>query len=210
MESPKPGPFQGSCLPPEPNSKPIKGEASQIPRCLANHSKADTQETCSLETTNADEVKVNYDGAIFSEEGRAGLRVVIRNSEGAVIASLSQQIPLPTTIIPVEALAVRRVATFAKEIGIMAAVLKGDSDIVYKDLISLDLSLALHGHIIHDVKQLTTLLTSLRFAHVCRQGNRVAHTLARRASSSPNLNVWMENVALDILHVVQADLAAQV
>lgn len=92
----------------------------------------------------------------------------------------------------------------------MAAVLKGDSDIVYKDLISLDLYLALHGHIIHDVKQLATLFTSLRFAHVCRQGNRVAHTLARRAISSPNLNVWMENVALDILHVVLADLAAQI
>ena len=37
--------------------------------------------------------KVNYDGAIFTGTGKAGLGVVIRNSEGAVMASLSQQIP---------------------------------------------------------------------------------------------------------------------
>ena len=42
--------------------------------------------------------KVNYDGALFTEIGRAGLGVVIRNSECAVMASLSQQIPQPTTV----------------------------------------------------------------------------------------------------------------
>ena len=34
--------------------------------------------------------KVNYDGAIFREQGRAGIGLVIRNSDGAVLASLSQ------------------------------------------------------------------------------------------------------------------------
>ena len=38
---------------------------------------------------NTDELKVNYDGAIFSEDGRAGLGVVIRNSKGTIITSLS-------------------------------------------------------------------------------------------------------------------------
>ena len=42
--------------------------------------------------------KVNYDGALFTETGRAGLEVVIHNSKGAVMASLSQQIPQPTTV----------------------------------------------------------------------------------------------------------------
>ena len=40
-----------------------------------------------------DFLKVNYDGAIFQEQGRVGIGVVIRNSTGEVMASLSQQIP---------------------------------------------------------------------------------------------------------------------
>ena len=89
-------------------------------------------------------------------------------------------------------------------------MLEGDSDIVYKDLSSLEPSLALHGHIIHDVKQLASYFSCIRFTHTCRQGNSVAHALARRAISSPDLNVWMKNVPPDILHIVQVDLASLV
>ena len=49
--------------------------------------------------------KVNYDGAVFSQQGKASLGVIIRNHEGAVMASMAQQIPLPTTMAQVEAVA---------------------------------------------------------------------------------------------------------
>lgn len=96
---------------------------------------------------------MNYDGATFNEQGKAGIVVVIRNSEGAVMASLSQQVPLPATVAQVEALAARRAIEFALEVGITQAIIKGDSDIIFKDLTSPGLSLALHGHLNHDVKQ---------------------------------------------------------
>ena len=101
---------------------------------------------------DADEFKVTYDGAIFLEEGRARMGVVIHNLDGAVIASLSQQIPLPATVAQVEALAMRRAIEFAVELGITSTVLEGDSDIIHRELIDSDSSLALHGHLIHDVK----------------------------------------------------------
>ena len=101
---------------------------------------------------NTNELKINYDGAIFSEDGRAGLGVVVRNSKDVVIASLSQQIPLPATITQVEALVTRRAIEFAVELGITSAVLEGDSEIIHRELIATEPSLALHGHIIHDVK----------------------------------------------------------
>ena len=101
---------------------------------------------------NTNKMKINYDGAIFSEEGRAGLGVVVHNLDGAIIASLSQQIPLPATVTQVEALAARRATEFAVELGITSSVLKGDSDIIHRELIGTEPSLALHGHIIHDVK----------------------------------------------------------
>ena len=81
---------------------------------------------------------------------------------------------------------------------------------MYKDLSNTEPSLALHGHIIHDVKLLASYFSCILFSHIRRQGNGVAHALARRAINLPNQNVWMDNVSLDILHVVQADLASSV
>ena len=153
-------------------------------------------------------MKINYDGSIFSEDGRVGLGVVVRNSEGAVIASLSQQIPLPATITQVEALAVRRATEFAMKLGITSAVLERDSEIIHRELICTEPSLALYGHIIHDVKQLASYFACIRFVHIRRQGNNVVHALARKAVTSPDLNVWMEDVPPDIFHVVQANLAS--
>ena len=157
-----------------------------------------------------DMVKINYDGAIFPEEGRAGLGVVCRNSEGAVIASLSEQIPLPATIPLVEALAARRAAVFAVDLGLTTVVLEGDSDIVFKDLPNTEPSLAPHGHIVQDVKFLASSFSCIIFSHTRRQGNGVAHLLARRAINSPNQNVWMDNMPPDVLHVALADLASLV
>ena len=71
--------------------------------------------------------KVNFDGALFQANDCAGLGVVIRNGEGQVMASLSQNIPLPSTVIEVEALAARRALILAQEIGFTRVVLEGDS-----------------------------------------------------------------------------------
>ena len=150
--------------------------------------------------------KVNYDGAIFADQGKAGIGVVICNSEGAVMASLSQHISLLAIVAQVEASAARRATEFALEIGITQAIIEGDLEIIFKDLINPGPSLALHGHLIQDVKFLATGLSFVSFAHVQRQGNTVAHVLARRAATMPNLTVWMEDVPPDIYHVVQADL----
>ena len=87
------------------------------------------------------------------------------------------------------ALAVRRAVEFALEIGVNKIVLEGDSEIVYKNLKNNGLSLALHGHLIQDVKALFPLFSSIYFIHVSRAGNKAAHSLARRAILSRNLNV---------------------
>ena len=51
---------------------------------------------------------VNFDGAIFDKDNSASLGVVIWNNEGyLVMASLSQPIPSPPTVIEVETLATR-------------------------------------------------------------------------------------------------------
>ena len=49
--------------------------------------------------------KVNVDGALFHADNTAGLGVVIRNEQGQVMVSLSERLPLPSSVIEVEALA---------------------------------------------------------------------------------------------------------
>ena len=44
---------------------------------------------------NENVVKVNFDGALFGESDCARLGVVVRNSEGAVLAALSEKIVKP-------------------------------------------------------------------------------------------------------------------
>ena len=87
------------------------------------------------------------------------------------------------------ALAVRRAVEFALEIGVNKIVLEGDSEIVYKNLKNNGLSLALHGHLIQDVKALFPLFSSICFGDVSRARNKATHSLTRRAILSRNLNV---------------------
>ena len=134
--------------------------------------------------------------------------MVIRNSEGGVMASLSQQIPLPTIVAQVEALAARRAVEFAQELGFTRVIIEGDSESICKDLSNPSPSLALHGLLIRDAHELALSFTSITFAQISRQGNIVAHSLARMAILSQSLNVWMEDVPPNILQFVQADLAA--
>nr|POE83156.1 hypothetical protein CFP56_66954 [Quercus suber] len=81
---------------------------------LMNHA-ADmrTQQRVQWRPPPANCVKLNFDGAIFSELGKAGLGVVVHDSHGNAIASLSEQAPLPFSPVIVEAMAAARAITFA-------------------------------------------------------------------------------------------------
>ena len=51
----------------------------------------------------------------------------------------------------------------------------------------------MYGHVVDDIRFLSSSV-SCSFLHVKRKGNRLAHTLTRRAVSSANLNVWLEDL----------------
>lgn len=67
--------------------------------------------------------KINYNGAVFQEFHKSGIGVLIRDSHGLVIASMSQVIPQLFTAIEVEAAAAARALEFALELGVTQAVL---------------------------------------------------------------------------------------
>lgn len=78
--------------------------------------------------------KVNSDGATFAEDSTAEIGVVIRNEAGMIMASLTQQILLPASVIEVEALAARRALELALELSFGNITLEEDSEILLKTL----------------------------------------------------------------------------
>lgn len=49
--------------------------------------------------------KVNFDGVVFNEDRKAGVRIVIWNCLGQVMASMAEKCNLPTFVDEVEAMA---------------------------------------------------------------------------------------------------------
>lgn len=80
--------------------------------------------------------------------GKAGLGVVIRNSHGQAIASLSEQAPQPYSSDIVKAMAAARAISFAHELGFTSYIIEGDSETVIKALQADDDSLSPFGHIL--------------------------------------------------------------
>ena len=84
--------------------------------------------------------------------------------------------------------ALQRISAFNK------IIVEGDSEIIIKALSSDGLSSSSFGHIVQDIKVVSSSLGSVLFNHTHRQGNRVGHGLARLACKFVNFQSWMENV----------------
>ena len=111
-------------------------------------------------------LKVNFDGATFKEIGKAGIGVVIRDSQGQVLASLSKQVDLPFSSDMVEAQAAARAMAFTEEIGCPPFILEGDSEAVIKTLNSEEERLSPSGQILSAAKNMTETIVFLFLMYV--------------------------------------------
>ena len=114
------------------------------------------------------------------------------------MASLTQKVLFPHSVPSIEAWAVKRAIQFVLEIGLTEAEFEGDSQIIVSALNNSHPSLASYGLLITDAKVLASKLQNFSFSHVKRQGNQLAHALARKALSCNSLEVWMESVPPDL------------
>ena len=97
-------------------------------------------------------VKINLDGAVFSDENKSGINVVIRDCSGLVLASCSKIVQQAYNSSEIEALAAATALSFAIDIGINKAILEGDSLVVIKALNEHDAPLSSIGPWIKDAK----------------------------------------------------------
>ena len=135
-----------------------------------------------------------------------GLGVVIRNEQGLIMASLTQQIPLPASVIEIEVLAAWRALELTLELGFDNIVLEGDSKILFKSLEIECNSLAHYGHLTTNIQVFMSQFSLMSLSYVRRQSNWLAHALAKRASSTPFMSVLMEEIPQKLNSVYMADL----
>ena len=145
-------------------------------------------------------------GAIFPTEKKSGLGVVIRDNRGLVIASCSKVVHQALGVCEVEALAAAWALSFAFDVGVKRAVLEEDSMAVISGLREDGLVLVPYGLLLEDVRILSQHFDELRYSHTKREGNCLAHSLARYAVGIPDFLVWMEDVPSQFYSVFQTDL----
>jgi len=98
--------------------------------------------------------QINFNGAVFNDLGTAGVGAVVQDSQGMVLASMSEQIPLPHSVVEVEVIAAAKAVNFAQELCLSSVVFEGDFEIFIKDLFVVKMSLYPH---------MVTLLVKLKF-----------------------------------------------
>ena len=74
------------------------------------------------------------------------------------------------------------------------AVLEGDSLVVMKGLMEEERSLVLLGLLVEDAKNLSQKFDELLYSHTKREGNTLAHSLARYVIDILDFLLWMEDV----------------
>ena len=111
------------------------------------------------------------------------------------MGSMSQVIPLPQTIVEIEILAALKALEFAADLGLISMVLEGDLEILMNALMDNSLLLASFGLFIPNIKAYAEFFRCTSFSHVRREGNIVAHNLARHACHVTSFSMWMEDVA---------------
>nr|POE45359.1 hypothetical protein CFP56_54640 [Quercus suber] len=117
-------------------------------------------EEITVELKNTNETKFdleanNEEVCLAKEFGAAtllGIGVVIRDSNGAVLASCSEKIPQAYKAEEIEALATLKALSFAFEVGFLSAMLKGDCLGLIQALKSEERNLSPTGLLIEDVK----------------------------------------------------------
>ncbi|XP_075656037.1 uncharacterized protein LOC142626133 [Castanea sativa] len=141
-------------------------------------------------------------------ENKSRIGVVVKNEDGLVLGSCTKRLSQAYSALEIEAMAAATALVFASELGVRQAILEGDSMAVIKALKEFEDTLSPSGLLLEDIRMFSQRFDTFLYSHTRREGNSVAHSLARYALSIPNFLVWIEDVPPHIQHFVRVDLVS--
>lgn len=93
----------------------------------------------------------------------------------------------------IESLVAARALELGLEIGLDRFIMEGDSDVTMKALATKTRSLVSLDVLIQDAKLFSSCYSKLLYSHTKRDGNKVAHNLAKITVNFLDYIVWMED-----------------
>ena len=124
---------------------------------------------------------------------------------GRVLASMGKQVSLPNSVTAVEAIAISRAVTFAKEIGLNSIVLDEDLAVIIDSLKNDEIFVADYSHLIEKAKDIAGFFAICGFSLIKKQDNCIARYIAEYVS---NFKMWMKYIPPHLNDVILADLAS--
>lgn len=135
-------------------------------------------------------LKINVDGAATEDSKYSSIEVIICDSQCTAIAVLNKVLPASYTAEVAEAVSLLHGALFASEMEVSHAIFESDAlSLIIQSINSEDVRGEI-GHILQNIKSIASSFSWCSFQHLKRDGNRVAHELAKVARDSGVSQVW--------------------
>ena len=149
--------------------------------------------------------KINIDGAASNDGTNSTIGVIIRDNQGNPIAASNKILPSPYTAKITKAVAFLHKVLLASKMKIFHAIFEFDALSIVQALnqgvVGGEIRL-----ILHDIRIFSTSFSWCSFQHLKRDGNRVAHELAKAARLSGTSQIWKGVNPSCVEHLRQEDI----
>ncbi|XP_042969074.1 uncharacterized protein LOC122301757 [Carya illinoinensis] len=137
--------------------------------------------------------KANWDGAVDRAKGQIRIGVIIRDCNGQVIATMRDKKQMFADPLLAESYGALAAAQLALDLGLQRIVLEGDSLQVTKTLQEEKEAWSCASMIMSETRTCLKHFAKWDVSHVRRNGNKIAHLLAKIALTISELIVTMED-----------------
>ena len=119
--------------------------------------------------------------------------MVVRNDKGQIIGALSKIFPYPLGALGIEAKAAEVSTTFAWELGLREIIIEADSQTVMVAIANHDSGPIQFQNLIAGIKSWKSMFRVWQSSFTRRDGNKVAHQMAKYAKHISDCIIWVED-----------------
>ena len=136
----------------------------------------------------------------------AGVGILIRDAEGQLIGACSRKLEVPLGDIEAKAKAVELGLMFARDLSIQDFTLESDSLTLINALQDLSPPPSSVAALIFNSIAMSHSFRCVDFSHVGRNGNRLAHILAKHVLGIADLSIWVEEIPYFLEQALNQDV----
>ncbi|GAV89685.1 RVT_3 domain-containing protein, partial [Cephalotus follicularis] len=141
-------------------------------------------------------LKVNCDAAVSENRNDVGAGMVVRDVQGNVLLAAAMTVEHIRDPRSIEAMAILHALKVSLEKGWRKIIVESDAENVLNEINAYQPSLSLYGNVVEEIKSLVSPFIFCQFSWISKVGNKMAHELARLASSVYTNMVWIESFCL--------------